>query len=294
MPSGPDGKISRNSRSPNVKRKKCSRAKHWLNQSQEAKLLQSERHKGYRCLILVPNLSRCVGKWFIYIYTHAISDTHLTKHTITPTCKAALLYCVPVAGTERTDFCKMLKDPSTVAGTEQQTWKGLRLSTPPSKQMGHPHVSKHTQSRRAKFSFPVSLTSSEEGRQDSSQPPQKLTEGSTAKSPIMPASPALHAAIGQGHQPLGHRRDATPRAGSRKRNAALGHSCKFSCCVTKPCCSAEQLQQFGNCRRNLRSHSTAPDHRWANVKGLKTLAWVVFYARIVCCYFYTTCLAKDT
>ena len=52
---------------------------------------------------------------------HPISDTHLTEHKITPTCKAALLHCVPVAGTERTDFCKMLKDPRTVARTEQQT-----------------------------------------------------------------------------------------------------------------------------------------------------------------------------
>lgn len=304
MPSSPDGKISCNSRSPNVKKKKYSRAKHQFNQSQEAKLLQSERQKCYHCLIL--NLSRCVGKRligctyvcvyiYIHTYTHPISDTHLTEHEITPTCKAALLHCVPVSSAERTGFRKMPKDPSTVAGTKQQTKPEVLH---PSFWADGPSTCIQTYMVQKSKILLSSFLDLQRGRETGlkSVTPKVYRRQCSKVPPIMPTSPALRAAIGQEHQLLDHRRDATPMAGSRTRNAILGHSCKFSWCVTKPCCSAEQLEQFGNfyLRRNLCSCGTALGHRRANVKALKTLAWVLFYARIVCCYFYTTCLAKDT
>lgn len=59
---------------PTLKEKISSWAKHWLNQSQETKLLQSETHKCYHCLILTPNLSRCTGKWLLYMYIKDFSS----------------------------------------------------------------------------------------------------------------------------------------------------------------------------------------------------------------------------
>lgn len=59
---------------PMLKEIISSRAKHWLNQSQETKLLQSETHKCYHCLILTPNLSHCPRKWFSYIYIKVFSS----------------------------------------------------------------------------------------------------------------------------------------------------------------------------------------------------------------------------
>lgn len=59
---------------PTFEEKIFSQAKPWLNQSQETKLLQSKTHQCYHCLILTPNLSRCTGKWLLYIYINVFSS----------------------------------------------------------------------------------------------------------------------------------------------------------------------------------------------------------------------------
>lgn len=118
--------------------------------------------------------------FYTYICTHF---RHTWQSTELTPCARQHCYIASQWLAERADFCKMLKDTSTVARTEQQTWKGLVLSTPLPEQMGYPCVSKHTLSRRAKFSFsPLFLTTSVEGRQVSSPSPQIFTEGSTAES----------------------------------------------------------------------------------------------------------------
>lgn len=124
---------------PTLEEKILSQAKQWLNQSQKTKLLQSETHKCYHCLLLARNLSRCAGKWLLHRFIKVFSSRTILcfygthphfRHTLDRTQnyphKAALLHCIPAAGIERTDLCKMLKDPST----EKQTWKGLRFSIP--------------------------------------------------------------------------------------------------------------------------------------------------------------------
>lgn len=93
-------------------------------------------------------------------------------------CKAALLCCIPVTGTERANFllwCANSQHYPMVTRTLWKTREGLRLPShvwyPFFPVSGHAHASKH---RIAKFSLPISLTSNEEGRQESHHLLQKL------------------------------------------------------------------------------------------------------------------------
>lgn len=228
--------------------------------------------KCYHGLILVPNLSRCVGKWLIYIQIHAPHFRHaLDRAQNDPHVPGATGTLRP-SGWQGEDRFLQDAERSRHGGQRRATTReGRRLSTPLPEPKGLPRPSQRTQSGRAKFSFPVSLASSAEGRCD----PSQSAPGSQRPAQQRPRRahvPSLARRRRAGTPAC--RRDAAPRAGSGKANAAPGRSGQCSPCLTKPRGSAQQLELFGNLYlgRNLGSHSAAPGHGRASGEGLKTVA----------------------
>lgn len=215
-------------------------------------------------------------------------DRETTK--LTPTCKAALLYCIPVAGTERPDFCKVPKIPHypIVTRTVWQPQEGLRLPShiwEPSLRVGaHVHGSKH----------PIPWPPAKKGDRIHITHSKNFADKVTAWAPSTRSPPGMATS----HWAL---QDGSPKSWIVEMKCQPGHHHKCSRWITKPqwitmpCCSSE-LEQFGDFqfRRNPCSHGTAQGHRRARVSGPRTLLGAVFYASIFWCYFYKMCLAKDT
>lgn len=137
---------------------------------------------------------------YTYRYTHPISDTRLTEHKMTPTCQAPPVRCARAAGRERTDFCKMLKDPGTVASAAQQPEKAGG-SPPPYLSRRAFHVRPNARSPGEQNSpFPFPWPPVRKGDVTQVSPPQ-VASSRHSTGPVGPASPASRAAVGPGRRP---------------------------------------------------------------------------------------------
>lgn len=157
--------------------------------------------KCYHGLILVPNLSRCVGKWLIYIQIHAPHFRHaLDRAQNDPHVPGAIGTLRP-SGWQGEDRFLQDAERSRHRGQHRATTReGRRLSAPRLSRRAFP-VRPNARSpgeQNSPFPFPWPPVRKGDGTQVS--PPQ-VPSGRHSKGPVGPASPASRAAIGPGRRP---------------------------------------------------------------------------------------------